>query len=303
MKTIKNFIYLDEYKMLSISAQMSGGITEFLSIQDSESEIQMDKQETHEGATDRKKVSTNTEIMGNILRSELGGEKHKILHDYSYSIFEEEISKSIVDVNSNNIGASIKEIKNSGFVRVKSKVAFTDIRKIIYTAENFNQLVKAIENFSNLSANQSNTNRNSRSRQTRDQTLDNKSMKELAAVLEFGYQDQFKVVMDLDSSIFEADCNREYLRDDEYSLIRKYSRFPEMEFVLVGIVTQIGNSPNQYDEIEYNQSASLKENVMSVTKALSDLESKFLEKLDNEIIIDPIAIFTEISIPNCNVES
>ena len=30
MEPIKSFIYLDEYKMYSISLQMSGGITEYL---------------------------------------------------------------------------------------------------------------------------------------------------------------------------------------------------------------------------------------------------------------------------------
>ena len=290
MKMIKNFIYLDEDKMFSISAQISGGRIESMMVEDNESYTEVDKQVKHETTRVKKNISTNDEVMENILRTEISGQKHKILHDFSYSIFEQEIANIIIDVNENNI----KKINNANFVRIKSRPIFIDISKIIHSAEHFNTLYKAILSFYNMGSSQPNANKKTKSQEH----FNNKMLKDLSMVLEYGYQNQFKIVMEVGDFVFEADCNRSYFRDDEYSLIRKYSRFPEIEFVLVGMVTQNHGKSNTQLVDESYVPVGMKENIMQTTKALSDLESQFSDKSDNEIIIEPIALYIEIPIPD-----
>ena len=104
------------------------------------------------------------------------------------------------------------------------------------------------------------------------------------------------------SYIFSAECKRDDLRENEHLLVRKYSRVAEKEFVLVGIIAQSPKNPIDdqrsvdYQEVDNEDSESrhLREAIMALVEALSVVESSFIGKLENEIIIDPIAIYREI---------
>ena len=78
-------------------------------------------------------------------------------------------------------------------------------------------------------------------------------------------------------------------------LVRKYSRFAEKEFVIVGIVAQSSGKPtNQQVYNENYEFQHLKEAISGIVEALSVVESEFSGKIENEIIIDPIVIYREI---------
>ncbi len=63
MQTIKNFIYLDEYKMYSISSQIFEGITEYL----------MNYEEsTKEESEEQKGPISSGRVVADILKSESG---------------------------------------------------------------------------------------------------------------------------------------------------------------------------------------------------------------------------------------
>ena len=102
--------------------------------------------------------------------------------------------------------------------------------------------------------------------------------------------------MSIGKYTFSADCKRDDFRENEHSLVRKYSRFAEKEFVLVGTVAQSSGEPIDYEEVNYEDAKPQhpKEAIMDLVGALSVVESKFSGKLENEIIIDPIAIYREI---------
>ena len=135
MQKIKSFIYLDEYKMYSISSQIFAGITEYL----------VDYQED---TKDRKEeVPTGSgRIMADILRSESGTQEKRFLHDYSYKIFEDHLEESegILSLSEENIDENIKQIGNAGFVKVKAKAVFNDIGIIKSTIERINELGEAL---------------------------------------------------------------------------------------------------------------------------------------------------------------
>jgi len=120
-------------------------------------------------------------------------------------------------------------------------------------------------------------------------------LQKLAFVLNYGFQDQFEVQMPIGSYIFSSNFKREYLRENEDLLIRKYSRFAEKEFVLVGTIAQSSSKSidPEEDDGDY-ESQHLKEAILSLVERLSAVESSFSGKLENEVIIDPIALYREI---------
>ena len=315
MQKIKSFIYLDEYKMYSISSQIFEGITESLmSYQESTTE----KQEEQKGPVG------SGRIMADILKSESGTQKKKYLHDYSYVLFEEHLrqSEKILSLSEENIDENIKEIDHAGFIEIKGKVVFNDINMIKSTIENFNQLGKAVTHITNFAeieevhqqlkkAGGSIKDKNQKARfeqrqkgltnvkklaKDRGLNLSTEFLKDLAFVLDYGFQDQFTVQMLIGPYTFSADCKRDDLRENEDLLIRKHSRFSEKEFVLVGTVVQSSReSVDSEDETDVPQEPlHMKEAIMDMVEALFTIESSFSGKLANEIIVDPIAIYLEI---------
>ena len=315
MQKIKSFIYLDEYKMYSISSQIFEGITESLmSYQGSTTE----KEEEQKGPI------ASGRVMADILKSESGTQEKKYLHDYLYTLFEEQLRKSgkILSLSTENIDKDIKQIDDAGFVEVRAKVVFNDMIMIKSTIENFNQLGKALTHITNFSkieevhqqlekVGESIKDRNQKARfrqkqkgltnvekLAKDQGLNLNAdfLKDLAFVLNYGFQDQFIVQMPIGPYTFSADCKRADLREDEHSLIRKYSRFAEKEFVIIGTITQGSSETTDRQEgtEDDHEFQHLKEAVMALVEGLSVVESEFSGKLANEIIVDPIAIYREI---------
>ena len=315
MEKIKSFIYLDEYKMYSISAQMSGGITDYL----------MSHQRSKTEETEEQKATFSSgRVVADILTSESGTQEKKHLHDYNYTLFEEGLKKSnkILDISAGNIDENIEQIDNAGFVKVRSKVVFNDMNLIKSTLENFNQIGEALtyvgnfekmeevqNQFGKATENIKDRNQKAKLKQqlknstnigklAKDQGLqqDAKFLQHLVFVLDYGFQDQFIVQMPMGQYTFSADCKRDDFRENEHSLVRKYSRFAEKEFILVGTVAQSSGESTDYEEVNYEDAKPQhpKEAIMGLVGALSIVESQFSGKLENEIIIDPIAIYREI---------
>lgn len=121
-------------------------------------------------------------------------------------------------------------------------------------------------------------------------------MKHLGFILNYGFQDQFAVQIPIGSYTFSAECKRDDFREDEHLLVRKYSRYAEKEFVLFGSVSQSSNKAvdNQEIENEVIEFQHLKEAIMFLIEKLTVVESSFVGRVNDEIIIDPIAIYREI---------
>lgn len=332
MQTIKNFIYLDEYKMYSISSQIFEGITEYL----------IDYQGSTKEDLEMQKGPipvVSGRIMADILKSESGTQEKKYLHDYSYTLFEDRLRElgKIFSLSTDNIDETIEKIDNTGFVEIRGKVIFNDMNILKSTMEGFNELGEALAYITNFSQMEEvrqqsekivegtkDRNQKAKLRQklksgidikklAKDQGLnmDNKFLEKLTFALNYGFQDQFAVQMPMGQYTFSADCKRDAFREKEDSLMRKYSRFAEKEFVLVGTITQSSSASiskrksegdGDYSESkeknegdgDYSEPQHLKEAVMNLVEALSEVESEFSGKLANEIIVDPIAIYREI---------
>lgn len=308
---IKNFIYLDEEKMYSLSSQLFEGVTEYV----------LNESISEKGESEEQKGPVGSgRVLGDILRNSERNTEKKFLNDYSYTIFEKKLlDDGLVFVTPDAEQAVEENIENMSFIKITSKATFNDIKSINETLKNFNNIGKAlahVTNFKEISAvkeqlekaKQNTKDRNKKSQlQTQFKSLTNinKLAKEsglqqdqgflddLALLLSYGFQDQLEVQMNLDNRIFSANLNRSFLRESEDLVIRKYSRQTEVAFTLFGIVTQ--RQRDKLEELEENDDFdSIKEALMNLVSHLSNLESTFTGRLSNEIIVDPIALYTEI---------
>jgi hypothetical protein len=298
---IKNFVYLDVEKLHSLSSQVFEGITEYIL---TESSTESEKSESQKGPVGSGRV------LGEILKQSGKTSERKYLDDYSYTLFEKKL-ENISDA-----------IEGRSFIKIKAKAIFNDINSINDTLKNFNKIGKAlthITNFKEISAvkeqidkAQSNTkDRNQRSKlkqQFKAVTNISKLAKEsglqqdqgflddLSLVLNYGFQDQLEIQMKLCGFYFSANLKRENLRENESLIIRKYSRQTEVEFVIFGVITQYQRTDlDDVEEVEENEEyESIKEALMNLVSHLSNVESTFTGRLSNEVIIDPIALYTEL---------
>jgi len=309
---IKNFVYLDEDKMYSLSSQIFEGITEYVL---SESHIESDKSEEQKGPVG------SGRIIGDVLKQSDRKSEMKFLSDYSYTLFEKKLLSDSKVIELDGVDDEPKEFleEEKTFIKVKAKATFNDINATNLTLENFNEIGKAltyITNFEKISEvrkqlRKAKTNvkdRNKRAQlQSQAKSLTNvdKLAKEsglqqdqtflenLAFVLKYGFQDQFEVQMRLSEFIFSANLKRSCLRENENLIVRKYSRQTEVDFFLFGMVTQCGRNTVE-DLKEQDNLDTIKEALMNLVDHLTNVESSFTGRLSNEIIIDPIALYTEI---------
>ncbi len=214
------------------------------------------------------------------------------------------------------------QIGDAGFVEVSGEAIFNDMNLIKSTLEKFNQIGEALAyvgNFENVEKTrqqfekliETTKDKNEKARlKHRLKNLENiknlakdhglqqdaKFLEHLAFVLDYGFQDQFIVQIPIGQYTFSSDCKRDDFRENEHLLVRKYSRIAEKEFVLVGTVTQSSGKSVDYEDVNYENSEPkhLKEVIMNIVEALSVVEFQFSGKIENEIIIDPIAIYREI---------
>lgn len=306
---IKNFIYLNEDKMYSLSSQLFEGVTEY---------VLNESSSTTEDSEEQKGPVGSGKLLGDILKNSERNTVKKFLNDYSYNIFENELENrnkiSIITKNSDK--ASTDNVNY--FIKITSRAIFNDMTSILDTLKNFNDIGKAItyvtrhKEISNANEEMTNKIRNTKNRNERakkEQRASNIKLVErfakengmqhdeeyldyLSYILNYGFKDQLEIQMRLNNRLFSASLNRSFLRDSEEMLVKKYSRKTEVEFTLFGVVTQSENQKKD-DDHKLN-SGNIKAAIFDLANRLTELESSFTGPVENEIIIDPIAIYTEI---------
>ncbi len=237
MQPIKSFLYLDEYKMYSISSQLFGGLTEYLIDYQGKAEEEEERQTGPFGSG---------RVMADILRSESMTQEKKYLHDYSYTLFERHL-KEQNHVHSVSMNTTIIQcIDQVGFVEVRAKTVFNDMDAIKGMIEEYNQLGEALTYITHhdeikelkqqIDSLQESTRDRNRKAQLRNRLKslgrienlakskglhqDPEFLKQLGFLLNYGFQDQFEVRMAAGEYTFSANLKREHLREDEHMLMR-----------------------------------------------------------------------------------
>jgi hypothetical protein len=316
-KRIKSFIYLDEYKMYSISSQIFEGLTEYVTNYSGNKRDELEAQEGPVGSG---------RVLADILNKEASTEERKFLHDYSYSLFEEKLfdDKRVLQIDSSNIGRKIKNLDDYDFIKIRGRILFNDVKIVNETIKNINQLGMACaylatyshleelrNQFSDALVQSKNKNEKGFAKQSSKKindlsiiaknlgwNIDQEFLDNLGVVLNYGYKDQFEVRTYLSSEpegnyLFSALLKKEYLREEENLIVNKYSRYSEKDFIIFGTVTQSKDGQPDLPAEESSGSGDMKEAVAQMILKLSEMEKQFTGKLKNEIMVDPIAIYRE----------
>ncbi len=297
--------------MYSLSSQLFEGVTEYVL-----NEKNLEKSESEE----QKGYISSGKIVGDILKNSERNTEKKFLNDYSYTLFEKKLIEEdkviIASYQSSNLEKLMAE---KSFIKVTAKATFNDIDSIRNTLDNFNRMGKAltyVTNYENIKSAKEELSRvqkskNERSRISEVSTrlkdisnidkqasetglqYDEEFLNDLSFLLEYGFQSQLEVQMKLSNNIASANLNRDFFRESEDLIIRRYSRQTEVEFTLFGIITQYKKDQVAPSKSEVDPQ-TIKEAIMNMVAHVTNLEAAFTGRLINEIIIDPIALYTEL---------
>lgn len=284
---IKNFIYLDEYKMYSLSSQIFEGITEYLVSTNYKEEENNDKQ---------KGGFASGRILADIIKDGSKTEERKYLHDYSYTLFEKYLIENNKVADINNLDSDVNIVDtciNTSFIKIKGKATFNDIESLMHTLKDFNKIGKAFAHMRIINDKSKDSKNINEYAKNNNLQLDQKFIDSLNTLLEYGFDKQLEIQINYNHNLFSTNIKREYLREKENLLIKRYARETEKEFVLFGIVTQCQESIAE-KKVEKESFNNIKESIMNMVTKLTDVETAFTGKLPHEIIIDPIAIYTEL---------
>lgn len=308
---IKSFIYLDNDKMYSISSQLFEGLTEY---------IFKDNKITATEDDQQKLQVLSGSIMRELFQQEKGSSEKRFFHDYAYNLFEKELTDrgllSTIDDHT-----KLDDMAGKQFIKVKGKAYFNDYKALSETFRQFNEIGYALgyiqcngtmgealnlidktikqtndRNQKTKVAHQKNVVDGAFKNYLKEQGLyvNDKFLDNLVKIYEYGYKDMFAVHIPYRESniVFVSILNRDFLKEKEFSLISKYSRRTEVEFSIVGLLTQSGGEKALINSDD--PEGSMKQASLNFTSIISNLEDTFSGRLGNECIIDPIAIYREI---------
>ncbi len=304
----KQFLYLDEQKMYSLSSQLFEGITEYILNENESSEREETKQ---------KGPIASGRIMADVINSTIKSTEKKFLHDHSFILLENELLKGNHILNIDDKTTFVNEdFEKFSFVKVKARAIFNDINKINELFENFNSLGEALtylnieseiekilQNKNNvLEKEQNQFNQEIKKLRKKENIIklaetnnlrrDDDFLKNLSLITNYGFSEDFEIQQKVNNFLFTSTLNRENLRESEKSLIKKYSRQSEKEIVILGIITQ--TLKENALEIKNIEGKNLKEGLSNIIEHLANIELSLFGKAPNEIIIDPIAVYIEL---------
>lgn len=311
---IKSFIYLDEEKMYSLSSQIFEGITEYVL---SESVSENQESETQKGPIGSGKV------LGDVIISSSKSAEKKFFHDYSFTLFENHLleTERLLDLTSPTL--TIDDLKASitdfSFIKVKAKASFIDVNKISELFSEFNTIGEALahmgayQRIQELDAQlrdlKSQTNdRNQKSKLQEEhkkltnlKTLakegglyqDPKFLENLGLLIKYGFSDQFEISQSKGDVLFTSCLKRDFLRENEDLLVKKYSRKTEKEIVVLGMISQ-AFSRDEIEPEDRDDYSNMKEALLNFVDHLSNVEFSISGKNKNEVVIDPIAAYFEV---------
>ena len=322
MEKIRSFLYLDNYKMYSISSQLFEGLTEYIVTSKGENNSESEKQKGTFGSG---------KVLGDIIQKSSNQTEKKFLHDYSYNLFEKALIEKgkVLEIDKLNVDSSAEKMKDYSFIKVTGRVVFNDLKIIEDTLSNFNNIGEALGYVTKKAAYDEQMallngqvkqipDRNQKAKVTnlvkskmefhkvlKDEglMLDEDYIKHLCYLINYGYNQQFEIQIPLnDSYLISAQLDRQNLKDDEHRIIKKYSRETEKEFVLFGILTQIDTESNKVSLLRdrvsekegTEENSNMKEAIMNLVRTLTGVEKTFTGKLDYEIMIDPISLYIEL---------
>ncbi|KRA95885.1 hypothetical protein ASD91_05465 [Pseudomonas sp. Root68] len=301
--------------MYSLSSQLFEGVTDYIL---NESKTQRSDSETQKGPV------ASGRLMAEIIETTSASIEKKFLHDYAYSIFEEKLSSEnkLTNVDSNCTFEELNPEKGSKrFVRITAKAQFLDSLDVVKTLDNLVDMQDAVSIISNNEIRQllieklgelgenkaaklssaplrAELSRLSKSQRPVDEVANDRlQYKHLSTILAHGFKGRLDISMQLHDCIVSADLKRKCLKDDEDFTFKTYSRISNIEFVILGIITQYrpsGSTEEPGEASSDDDSANMRDVLRKSANAIHGLERQFTSGEGNEIVLDPIAVYIEL---------
>ncbi|RYG85515.1 MAG: hypothetical protein EON58_22910 [Alphaproteobacteria bacterium] len=118
-----------------------------------------------------------------------------------------------------------------------------------------------------------------------------------AFLIDSNLRDLFEVNVVVNGLLLSAPLKKQFLRDDEFTFVHKYSRVTSSDFTLIGLVTQKGVGKTSVEPIpDVKDASNLKSATRTIALHMRVLEESFGAPLENEIVIDPFAIYSVLSL-------
>jgi len=310
---IKNFIYLDEPKLYSFSSQLFEGVTEYVL-----SEEYLEKEDREES---RERLASSR-VIADVIKETSRSTTKKFLHDHSFTLFENQLREKgkLLDINtSTGKEETLASLHDYSFIKVKSKALISDAEKLTTLYKNFNsigesmvisQMQGELTILENEILNKDIKDKDSAIKKRfekeyniKKKALDNKLRlptiwkESLTNLLNFASGNTLQIHQNLNDILFSSFIERSHLREDLDSIIKKYSRFTQKEFVVLGVISSNISQAEKSNETALNTSAEsvqMKSQLRNMSNALIALEEIMHGTEDNEVIIEPIAIYTEL---------
>lgn len=288
---LKNFIYLDKDKMYSISSQLFEGIAEELL-----------KEETNENSLNESQQGPafSGRVLADVVRNTTKSIEKKFLHDYSFTLFEKELEERniIIDISDFSLNEFETELYKYSFVKVTKEVTFNDHKKLQEFFSKFNETGTAISRLILMGEKEYVSSLKSGEKQqyikAKESQLhqDPKFLESFILLSKQGFSDHFEASQKVADVLVTSYLNRDYLRENETLLIRKYSRKTNIQVSVIGTISQYLKS-NQATP-EENFEGELGAHMRNMFEHLANVEYSISGKSDNEIVIDPIAAYIQL---------
>lgn len=317
MKNLRQFIYLDEYKIYSLYSQVFEGFTDHV-VRYSESKAIEEEQQ--------KGPLGSGQFLMDLASERTGQQEKRFLHDYAFTLFEEELEsqKKVIKYDLHASEELFNRLTPGSIIRVKGSAIFNDVKAICDLLNNFNEFGEAmtylltqgerakLQEIADQKMKEE-KDRNTRSK-IRDElkklnniqklarkqglSLDEGFIEKLKLVLDYGYSNHFELQIypfeqQFACPFFSALLKRDRLREDDSLLVKKFSRQAQGEFYLLGIVCQCPQTES-IRQTENPESEHLRGAISNMVSNLKSLEDTFTGRLENEIILDPLAVYREV---------
>lgn len=310
---IKNFIYLDERKLYSFSSQLFEGVTEYVL-----REEELEKQDTEES----KEGITSSRMIADAIRETSKSTEKKFLHDHSFNLFEKELEKQskILDINAqSNTDEILAALDDYSFIKIKSTILMSDVDEIVNILSNFNEIGENLEvitmqtELEIIEAKHTKTNIKDKDKaiesefyktyNIKQQALDKGTRQPkiwqsaLTNMIELNAFNALQFHQQMHDILFSSYIEKSYLREELTSIKRKYSRLTEKQFTILGLIC---HGPNVKDKQEHplnkisEDIVDMKSRLRAMATSMVAVEDFSYGREENEVIIEPIAIYTEL---------
>jgi hypothetical protein len=252
----KLLVYLDEYKMYSISSQIFEGLTEDI-VHYSERRKDVSEQQRGPVGSGR--------ILADIASDTDTRQERRYLFDYAYTVFEKRLLDDglVLDLDSSSSPDQLGRLTEFSYLRVTGNLRLIDLAAATQMTRDFNKMMAALNYITSAGdrdasrellrlalhvakgQKKSEIQRQLKALDSPGQpVLDPKYLENLVYMLEFSFGDHLEAQVRLtdtdedEQPTFTAILDREALRENVTALVKKYSRRSERPFSILGLVTQ-----------------------------------------------------------------